>query len=397
MKEYDQLVWRPLAIDQVVKLRNETFDQRGESHIDIKECAGRTLAQDIVAEADYPSVNKATMDGYAVNSEVDPPHQVVGEVFPEDKPPDIDRDNAVKITTGAQLPSNTDAVVKKEIATVDEGYLQSSEASEGTYVYQRGTNVKEGEVLFEEGRQIHPRDTLLLGDIGYTKIPVFSQLSAGILATGTEIHTDEQKDLDSPMLANLIRSWGHDPTYEGSVPDTYEEVKDRILDLSKTHDVLMTTGGTSVGEKDYVIKVLDELGKILFHRVRIRPGKPIAVATINGCVVFAIPGKPVGAYIITSLIARPFFTAAHKFNTRKMDISVDIKLSTSGFEYAIPVIFGEKEAHPLGHTSSNLPVYDSVFNPSILSSSTRAVQADGLVLVEEELTAGETVDIIVLP
>lgn len=397
MSGYDQLIWRSPAVDQVVQLRNSMFDQRTKTCIGIKECAGRTLAQEIVAEADHPSVSRATMDGYAVDSKADPPLQVVGEVFPEKQPPDIGRNETVKITTGAQLPDGADSVVKKEIATVDNGHVLFPDVSEGTYVYQRGTNVTQGEILFEKGEQIHSRDTLLLNDIGYTEVPIFDQLSTGILATGTEIHTGKQKDLDSPMLVNLIQSWGHNPTYEGSVPDSREEIKDQILELSKKHDVLMTTGGTSVGKKDYVIKTLNDLGEILFHKVRVRPGKPIAVATVDDCVVFAIPGKPIGAYIITSLIAQPFFTGTCGWTTREMTIPVDIELSASGFEYAIPVVFTENEAYPLGHTSSELPIYDTVFNPSVLSSSTRAARADGLFFTKNEFTAGDTAEIVVLP
>ena len=109
----------------------------------------------------------------------------------------------------------------------------------------------------------------------------------------------------APLLAR-----GGVATYEGTVPDGLEDVRERIGALADRHDVVLTIGGTSVGKKDYAVRALSDLGAVLFHRVRIRPGKPIAAARLpdHDAVAFAILGKPVGAHTVATLVVRPFFT-----------------------------------------------------------------------------------------
>ena len=201
------------------------------------------------------------------------------------------------------------------------------------------------------------------------------------------------------MLAGLVRSWGHDATFGGSVPDDYDTVENRISELADEHDVLLTTGGTSVGKKDYVIRALDALGDVKFHRVAVRPGKPIALADLpdHDATAFAIPGKPVGAHTITALVARPFFTGRADLPTVSAEFTNDVDLGPEGFEYAIPVTLEDGEATPLGHADSALSVYEETFDPSVLSSSTRATRADGFVLTETALSAGESVRVIPYP
>jgi molybdopterin molybdotransferase len=198
------------------------------------------------------------------------------------------------------------------------------------------------------------------------------------------------------MLAGLIRAWGHDVTYEGSVPDVDDRVTARIDELAREYDVVVTTGGTSVGDKDYVITALADLGEVLFHRVRIRPGKPIAFARLadHDAVAVAIPGKPVGAYLVTALVARPFFTGDASLPTHSARFARDVDIATPGFTYAIPVTLDGEQAMPLGHVDSLLSVYDEQFDPSVLSSSTRASRADGFVLTTDSIAADEWVNVV---
>jgi molybdopterin molybdotransferase len=199
------------------------------------------------------------------------------------------------------------------------------------------------------------------------------------------------------MLTGLVRAWGHEATYEGTVPDEDERVEDAIADLADRHDVVLTTGGTSVGHKDYVIRALNDLGEVQFHRVRVRPGKPIALASLPDAVAFAIPGKPLGAHTITTLVARPFFTGETALPTVEATFARDLAMGPEGFEYVVPVTLDDGEATPLGHVDSPLSVYEDVFDPSVLSSSTRATRAEGFVITEDALTAGERVAVATYP
>ncbi len=404
---YDQFIDLQDAIDRVTALRSTVNFHRESERVSLEAVAGRVLAEPIDAPFDLPAESRATMDGFAFDATEGYPYTLIDEtVFPEDEPPSLGSGEAIRIATGAPLPASANVVCKREDATIENGRLEGPSLSPGTYVTERGSNVTEGERLFDAGERLAPRDALLLADLGFEEVSVWTPLEVAILATGSEIHEGRQRDLDSPMLANLVTSWGHKPTYEGTVPDEYDQVVSRIDELARTADVVLTTGGTSVGKKDYVINALDDLGEILFHAVRLRPGKPIAVAHLEQqeAVVFAIPGKPVGAHAVTSLVARPFFTGDSDRPSSSATMARTVDISRAGFIYAIPVLLeddnndtktkAQAQAMPLGHTDSPLKLYDRTFDPSVLSSSTRATRADGFVLTDGLLEAGSDVAVI---
>jgi molybdopterin molybdotransferase len=395
--DHEDMVWRADAVESVLDARESAMDGTATETVGIDALPGRVLAADVVAESAVPAHDHATMDGYAFDATDGYPLSVADvEVFPEDDPPSIDPGEAVEIATGAPLPPEANAVLKREESTVENGQLSGTSLEPGTYTYERGSNVGEGEVLFEAGERVSPKDALLLGDIGRETVEVVEPFSVAVVATGTEIHEGRQQDLDSPMLSGLASAWGHDPTYEGSIPDEYDRVRTRIAALAAEYDVVLTTGGTSVGHKDYVVRALADLGEVHFHRVRIRPGKPIALATLpeQGATVFAIPGKPVGAHAITTLVARPFFTGRTDLSTVQATLRREVTLGPEGFEYAVPVTVEDGEAMPLGHADSPLSVYEDQFDPSVLSSSTRASRADGFVLTTRDLPRGDPVDVV---
>ncbi len=398
--DHEDMVWREDAVETVLDVRASALADRTTETVGIDALPGRVLAEEIVAPGDVPAHDHSTMDGYAFDATDGYPLTLAdSEIFPEDEPPSIEAGEAVEIATGAPLPPEANAVLKREEATVEDGQLSGTPLEPGTYTYERGSNVAEGEVLFEAGERVSPKDALLLGDIGRETVEVRERFAVSVLATGTEIHEERQQDLDSPMLAGLASAWGHDPTYEGSVPDEFDRVRTRIADLAAEYDVVLTTGGTSVGHKDYVVRALADLGEVHFHRVRLRPGKPIALATLSDhdATVFAIPGKPVGAHAITTLVARPFFTGRTDLSTVEATLQREVTLGPSGFEYAVPVNVADGEAMPLGHADSPLSVYERQFDPSVLSSSTRASRADGFVLTTEDLPADAPVDVVLYP
>ena len=395
----DPLAWREGA-DRAAALRERVLARAETEPVDLDRIAGRTLADAIDAPTAVPAHSHATMDGFAFDATDDYPLTVVDVgVFPEDDPPELDPGRAVRIATGAPLPDGANAVLKREEATVEDGRLDGRPLDPGTYVYERGSNVAEGERLFDAGERLAPRDAILLGDLGVDEVTVRERLSVGLLATGTEIHEGRHTDLDSPMLANVVSAWGHEPTYEGSVPDDYDRVESRVAALADAHDVVVTTGGTSVGDKDHVVRALHALGDVLFHRVALRPGKPIAVADLpdHDAVAVAVPGKPVGAHAVTTLVARPLFTGETALPTVSATLAVDVGIGVSGFDYAVPVVLDDGTAMPLGHVDSDLAVYEDTYDPSVLSSSTRATRADGFVLTESSLAAGEEVGVVPYP
>ena len=390
--DHEGLTWRETAVEEVMALRRSVQSGRPTERVGIDRVADRILAEDVVAEEDVPANDVATMDGYAIDASDDYPLDLVeSNIRPEDRPPSIDEGQAIEIATGARLPPGADAVLKYEDVRIEKGRLYGPSLDPGTYTYRRGSNVSEGDRLFVAGDRLRAKDAILLADLGYEEVEVYEPLSVGVLATGTEIHDGTTRDVDTPMLLGLIESWGGESTVEGTVPDEYDRTAAAIADLAARYDVVVTTGGTSVGKKDYVVRALADLGEVIFHRVRIRPGKPVAVATVDDAVAFAIPGKPLGAYTASTLVMRPFFTGETTLPTIEVRLACDVGLGPEGFEYVVPVTVEDGTATPMGHVDSPLPVYEETFDPSVVSSSTRATRADAFVVTREPLSAGEPV------
>ena len=388
------------AVERVLAIREEALARQPVERVPLDRIGGRTAAEPIVADADLPPHDYATMDGFAFDATEGYPYDLTEvDVYPEDEPPSIESGQAVRIATGAPLPAGANVVLKREESSVADGRLDGAAIEPGTYVYGRGSNVAAGETLVEANERLGPKDAILLGDLDVEEVAVHAPFDCAVLATGTEIHEGRSEDLDSPMLAGLVRSWGHESTYEGTVPDDYDRVESRIAELADAYDVVLTTGGTSVGKKDYVIRALEALGEVDFHRVAVRPGKPIAAARLadQDAVVFAIPGKPVGAHTITTLVARPFFTGDASLPAVDATLVRDVGIGPPGFDYAVPVNVTDGEAMPLGHVDSPLQVYDETYDPSVLSSSTRATRADGFFVTRNDREAGETVRVVPYP
>jgi molybdopterin molybdotransferase len=396
--EYDHngMVHRDVAVEHMLNARQATLTQQPTETVALGEGIDRrVLVDEITAARDVPALDHATMDGYAVNAHDEYPLNIVdSDVFPEDEPPTLAAGQAIRIATGAPLPEHANAVLKQEVATVTDGQLRGPALDCGTFTYERASNVTADETLFEAGERLSATDTILLRDLAVESVLVRKPFSVGLLATGTEIHDGRIVDHDSPMLAELVQSWGHSVIYEGTVPDEYDRIEARIAALAAAYDVVMTTGGTSAGPKDYVVRALDALGDVLFHRARIRPGKPIALAELPDATVIAVPGKPVGALTSLILVARPFFIGTTTLPVVHATLTHRVGIGSGGFEYAIPVTLTDGTATPLGHVASPLKVYEETFDPSVLSASTRATCADGFIITKQPLNAGETVDVI---
>lgn len=228
-------------------------------------------------------------------------------VSPVWDPPSLDHGEAIRIATAVPVPDGAKAVLRREAAAVDGdtswgqaiGPGTNTDDAGGSWGALRGRRAVLGETPFPSAKEA--RET----------VSVYERLSIGRLATGTESPEGRESDLDCPMLAALVRSWGHAATSEGRVPDECDRVRRPLIELAERHAIVLTTGGTSVGTMDHVIAASSELGDVLVHRVAVRPGNPIAVARRpdNDAVGIAIPGTPIGAHTSAAMAARPFLRA----------------------------------------------------------------------------------------
>lgn len=401
----DDLLARTAATAAVREAREWLAARRERESVPIDRAGGRTLAAPVEADAAIPPHDISTMDGYAVAAGDGYPLSVVGEeAYPGDDPPPLGEDEAVRVATGGPLPDRADAVVMVEDAAVTDDRLEGPSLSPGTNVYRQGTNVRAGETLYPAGEALTPIDATLLRDVGVDAVPVLQRLSVGVLGTGTEIYEGTAPDRDSETLAGLARSWGATASIADPVPDDPGAIEAAVDRLAADADVVVTSGGTSVGGRDHIGDVLSRLGEVVFHGVRLRPGKPVALARLSDhdAVVVAVPGKPVSAAFAALFVARPLFAAdpARPLPTLSARSAVDMELPGGDMEYAVPVLLSAagdgdgRTATPLGHEDSPLPLFGDRFRPGRLAASTRAVRADGFVLASADLTAGDPLEIV---
>jgi molybdopterin molybdotransferase len=382
---------RAEAIECLLAHRRTALDALPADDVALDALAGRTLAADVRAPEDVPPHDYATMDGFAVATGDTSP-AVAAEVFPEDHPPELDDGEAARIATGAPLPVRTNAVLKVEDATVENGRLSGPDLAPGTNVSPRGGTARADEVLFEVGTRLAPRHAALLSDVGIDSPTVRKRFSVAIVATGTEIHEGRQPDRDSAFLAGLVREWSHEPTICESVPDDSQAVRRAIESAAATYDVVLTTGGTSVGSADHVATVLDAHDS-LFESVRLRPGRPVMAAVVDGTLAIGLPGKPLAAHTAAVLVARPFFTGEQRLPSIRTELASRVEVPDDR-EYAVPVVLGDGAAIPLGHAESALEIYDERFAPGLVAANTRVMTADGIVLADDSLAADEIVEVI---
>lgn len=309
---------RKLLFEQDLK----TLDAEAVS---IEEAYGRVLSEDIVSLENLPGFDRATMDGYAVNSadtfgasDTMPVYlQVKGQVLMGEKPDiSLSKGETCQIPTGGMLPEGADAVVMFEYThRVDAEMVELMKSvSPNENVILADEDVKEGEPVLRQGQRLRPQDIGALAGIGITEIEVFKKPVVAIIGTGDEVvppdkplSIGEVRDINSYNLAGLIQNCNAVPLKKGIVKDDYDTLRKVVEEAAAESDMVLITGGSSVGAKDYTSKVIDELGDpgVLFHGVTIKPGKPLIGGIIDGVPVFGLPGHPAAITVCFETFVEP--------------------------------------------------------------------------------------------
>jgi len=288
----------------------------------LAEALGRTLARDIKARENIPPFNKATMDGYALRAEdiraAGKDAAVELEVL-EDLPAgrvsrkSVGRGQAVRIMTGAPLPKGADAVVMVEDTEKSGGRVKvRREVKPGINIGQAGEDLKKSELVLERGAVIGPAETGLLAAAGLALIPVVRRPKLAVIATGDEIvEPGERKaagqirNSNGPALLALALRTGADAKYLGIARDRSSSLRAKLA-RAKGADILVLTGGVSVGDYDLVRDELRTAGvKPVFWQVRIKPGKPVYFGRRGSQLVFGLPGNPASAMVTFLLFVQP--------------------------------------------------------------------------------------------
>jgi molybdopterin molybdotransferase len=278
---------------------------------------GRILATSITSQLDFPHWDNSAMDGYAVryqdvqNCSLEQPVtlEIVTEIAAGDRPKTpIKSGQTARIFTGAMLPEGADTIVIQENTQKEGNTVKILAAPEyQEFVRHKGAFYQAGKPLLEEGVKIGAAEIAVLATAQCTQLSVYRHPRVAILSTGDELVTPEQPlqpgqivDSNQYALASFVTSNGGIPIKLGIVPDRPELLKEAIAQAISSADIVLSTGGVSVGDYDYVDRILTELGGTLHIRsVAVKPGKPLTVATFdnNNCLYFGIPGNPVSALV----------------------------------------------------------------------------------------------------
>jgi molybdopterin molybdotransferase len=289
-----------------------------EETLPVARGLGRVLARDVSAPFDVPPADNSAVDGYAILGADLPPGCRVRLRVVADLPAGavyeggIGPRETLRIMTGAPMPRGADTVVPKELSEGSGDWVELSAVERGANVRARGEDVRTGAVVLTAGSVLRPQDLGLIASLGFAEIAVHRRPRVALLSTGDEVVEPGQPrrpgqiyDANRFSLGGMVEGAGADTLDLGIVPDVRELLRKRLLQAASAADVVLTSGGVSVGDYDLVKSVLGEIGGIDFWQVAMQPGRPLAVGRIAGAHFFGLPGNPVASVLCFHLFVRP--------------------------------------------------------------------------------------------
>jgi molybdenum cofactor synthesis domain-containing protein len=296
----------------------------GTEEISLLEAYNHVLAEDVASALDIPPFNRSTVDGYAVKAEDtfgaeenQPIKLKVCGVVNVGEPPKISvaKGEAAEIVTGAPVPKGADAVVMIEDTDRENSELSVySAATKDENVMKKGIDIKKGEIVLKAGQVLGSREIGVLAALGIAKVKVHMVPSVAVLSTGAEVTEPGKKlppgkiyDINAYSLSAAVLESGGKPVYLGVVPDDKTELRKALEHALACADMVVTSGGVSVGPKDLMPQTVDSLGKpgLIVCGIAVKPGKPTTIAFIGRKPVFSLPGHPTSALLMFHLLARP--------------------------------------------------------------------------------------------
>jgi len=311
-------------LEEALRIVLESVKPLESERVFIHEALGGVLAEDVVSDTDKPLFDNSAMDGYAVRwddiKEVPARLKVIGEYAAgTEENLKVEKGTAVKIFTGAPIPEGADTVVPVEYTEKENGYVIIKKSfNQGANVRRKGEDVKKGEVVLPKGKEIRAYEMGMLASVNKAVVSVYRKPHVGILSTGDEIldvceeqtrHSQIRTSNNYTIYGQVLQAGGI-PYNLGIAPDDPEKLKE-ILRSAHRYDVFITTGGVSMGEKDYVQYLVKELGiDVKFHKLKIKPAKPVLFGVYgDDKLFFGLPGNPVSAALAFDLLVYPAIRA----------------------------------------------------------------------------------------
>lgn len=380
------------TVDSAINWLNQQNVPLNHESIAIQQALGRQLATDIISQYDIPGFNRSMMDGFAIiaadaqgASTYNPlPLQVIDSSMPGyGTESSVQPGTAIKIMTGAPVPAGANAVLPAENVEYDDPVIYVAESvAEGRNIGQVGEDIQQGETTLHQGRKLRPQDIALLASIGVTHVSVLTPPKIKIVITGNEILPVGKPpqgynivNSNGLMLELLCQRDGATIVDAIQIPDDAQSIRQTMQD---DFDVLIMTGGTSVGEEDLAPLILSELGELAIHGITMRPSRSTAMGSINSKPVFLLPGNPVACLCAYDFFAGKLIRRLAGFSESSPYTSQSKKLQSKLVSMLGRTDYARVKICP-DNSGYIQPI--SISGAGILSSTT---QADGFVIIPSD-------------
>ncbi len=335
---------------------------------------GMVLAENVDSTIAMPPFDKSAMDGFALRSYDDSARFEIIETIAAGTAPrkEVGPGQCARIMTGAMLPKGADKVVMVEITEERDGFMTVTRQDSARNICYLGEDVGVGDRALNAGTLLRPAEVGVLASMGRRRVKVFRPPVVGILTTGSEIvepglplHTGQIYNSNAYSIGAQAAAMGCEPVYRGIAVDDPELIGKELAALFEAVDVVLISGGVSMGEFDYVPRILEQLGGVIhFSKVAVKPGKPTVFGTRGSNVFFGLPGNPVSTFVIFEVFVKPFLyrMMGHQYRPVFMrgEMSVAYRRKNAARTAFIPVTYQDGNVEPADyHGSAHLSALTS--------------------------------------
>ena len=329
-----------IQLEEALDICKKTELTTGFERLSLDECHNRILALDLESKVDDPPFDNSAMDGYAMRYEdtLDAPSKlkVIGTIQAAGQEDNIvvGKGEAVRIMTGAPMPKGADSILQIELTSQEGDEVVLQQPSMKHFIRKKGENLRKDEVALEAGCLLNPSRIGLCATMGHSTVPVVKRLKVAIISTGdelkqpgVELERGQIYESNSFGISGLVNWLGHTPVRMHSVGDTIDDLREALNQASTECDLILTSGGVSMGEWDLVRKIMEEEGDIHFWRVKLRPGSPPLFGKWNNTPIFGLPGNPVSSHVVFRMLVAPWIRH-NTLTSEPAEIMITAKLST---------------------------------------------------------------------
>ncbi|MEC7167775.1 MAG: gephyrin-like molybdotransferase Glp [Candidatus Thermoplasmatota archaeon] len=308
-----------LPLEEAIQLSLQHTLSYAVEDVALDEAHQRILAKGLHSKVNDPPFDNSAMDGFAVRfqdtQEAPSTLDIIAtsQAAAGDEQLTVSTGQAVRIMTGAPVPDGADAIIPIEACTIDGNSVTLNQRSKPHFIRKRGENIAEGQVGLEKGCYLTPQSISMCATMGYSSVPVIQKLKIGIISTGDELKPPgehlsygEIYESNSFGLSGLVKMLGHIPIRYPAVHDSMDALRAQFDVAAQECDLFLTSGGVSMGEWDFVRKLMETEGDLTFWRVKIRPGSPPLFGHWKGTPMFGLPGNPVSSHVVFRMLVVPY-------------------------------------------------------------------------------------------